>query len=306
MDALLVFQQMLVLMAMIATGFFAYKMKYIREDGQHQISTLIVKICNPILMFSAVAEKTDESVYGFIRDNLICVFIYYAFVVIVGAIYYLIRRCDDKTKRTQQLMICFSNVGFFGIPLVKGLFGNQYVILLIFYMVGFNILAYTYGIFLAGKLHPDGAKFDWHKMVNTGTISGILAILIFVFRWTLPGPLVSVCSYLGNASIPLSMILIGATLAQTDLPGLLRSKESYLFTFVKMLLIPAVGLLLFKLLPFAPEVLNILKLVVCMPVASLAGMLCEEYGGSGAEANKSIAMTTFSCCVTLPLLALLM
>ncbi|MCR5715469.1 MAG: AEC family transporter [Lachnospiraceae bacterium] len=306
MDALVVFTQMMILMVMIGTGFFAYKAGYLHEDGQHQISTLIVKICNPILMFSAVAVETNEKIYHLIGENIICVVIYYVFVILMGALYFRIRRGDEVMRRTHQLMISFSNVGFFGIPLVKGLFGDEYVVLLIFYMVGFNIIAYSYGIFLAGKLNSEKVAFDWKKMINSGTVSGILAIMIFVFHWTMPAPLVTICSYLGNASIPLSMMVIGATLAQTDLKKMFGTAENYLFTFVKMLLIPAIGLIAFRFLPFANETLSVMKLVVCMPVASMAGMFCEEYGGSGADANRSTAMTTFSCCITLPLLAFLM
>ena len=320
----LLFRQMLVLFAMMATGFLAFRLGVFGKTGQKEISALIVRILNPFLMISSILSHTGEADGPVLLQNLAMVSLYYAFVIAAGFLYVHLRRLSHREQCLQQLMLVFSNVGFLGIPVVRAVYGPQYVLYLVFYMLFFNVLAYTYGIYLAGSLAdspaapavsaqpaktgPRGASprhFQLRRIVNIGTVSGVIAILLFILRPPVPEPVQEFCSYMGNACVPLSMILIGGSLAQLPLREIFRNPENYIFTAVKMLLFPAVGILLARLLPFAPEVRNVFYLVLSMPVASLAGMLAEEYGHSGNDVNKVTAMTTLASVLTIPLLSLL-
>lgn len=44
-----------------------------------------------------------------------------------------------------------SNLGFMGIPLVSNVYGENLIIFVAFYILGYNILIYTYGLYLASK-----------------------------------------------------------------------------------------------------------------------------------------------------------
>ena len=48
-------------------------------------------------------------------------------------------------------MMIFSNVGFMGIPVISALYGSGVIIYIVFYMLGYNFLLYTYGIILAKR-----------------------------------------------------------------------------------------------------------------------------------------------------------
>ena len=319
----LLLRQMLVLFAMMMTGFLAFRLGVFGKTGQKEISALIVRILNPFLMISSILSHSGEADGPVLLQNLAMVSIYYAFMIAASFLYVRLRRFSRREQCLQQLMLVFSNVGFLGIPVVRAVYGPQYVLYLVFYMLFFNVIAYTYGIYLAGSLAPAdtetapsrpanagsrGAsprRFRLRRIVNIGTVSGVIAILLFILRPPVPEPVQEFCSYMGNACVPLSMILIGGSLAQLPLREIFRNPENYIFTAVKMLIFPAAGILLARALPFTPEVKSVFYLVLSMPVASLAGMLAEEYGRSGNEVNKVTAMTTLASVLTIPLLSLL-
>ena len=336
----LLFRQMLVLFAMMVTGFLAFRRGIFGKTGQREISALIVRILNPFLMISSILANAGDAGGPVLLQNLAMVGIYYALLIVVSFVYVRLRRFPDRDKCLQQLMLVLSNIGFLGIPVVRAVYGPQYVLYVVFYMLVFNVLAYTYGIYLASGLTKDRTeetaaktsaerhlsesaaeastgqhlsksqasaprRFEPRRIINIGTISSLIAILLFLFRPPVPAPVQDFCTYMGNACIPLSMILIGGSLAQLPLREIFRVPENYIFTILKMLVIPAAGILLFRGLPFDEEVKRVFYLLLSMPVASLAGMLAEEYGGSGNEINKVTAMTTIVSVVTIPLLALL-
>ena len=378
----LLFKQMLVLFAMMAAGYLAFRAGVFGRTGQKEISALIVRVLNPFLMISSVLSHTEGVDGPVLLQNLAMVGMYYAFLIAASFLYVRLRRFSARERCLQQLMLVLSNLGFLGIPVVRAVYGPQYVIYLVFYIMLFNVLAYTYGIYLAsgsaaekkpanagraetsapalanagngkgsgsasanagasetsasvsanagaseasasasanagraaasasasanaGSRGASSSRFPLRRIVNIGTISSMIAIVLFILRPPVAEPVQEFCSYMGNACVPLSMILIGGSLAQLPLREIFRNPENYIFTAVKMLILPAIGILLARFLPFSPEAKSVLFLVLSMPVASLAGMLAEEYGGCGNEVNKVTAMTTIASVLTIPLLSLL-
>ena len=110
---------------------------------------------------------------------------------------------------------------------------------------------------------------------------------------------------MGNMTVPLSMVLIGVSLGRADLKQVFTDRENYVFSAVSMLLIPLAAILLCRLLPFDNIVRTVFCLAVSMPVANFAGMLAQEYGGSGDSCHRMILFTTALSVVTIPLLSVL-
>ena len=305
MDSMILLQQMIVLFAMMVSGYLAFKLHFFDRIGQHQISTLLVKILNPFLLLSSLGSGRAENADVMSREAFILSLIYYGYLFVFSLIYVKVRRLPVKEASMQQLLMDFSNVGFFSIPLIRALFGDSYVIYLLYYLLFFNIFAYTAGVFLASRMADEEKPFEIRKVLNSGTAVSALAIVLNALNIQLPAPAVTFCSYMGNACIPLSMILIGASLAQKDLRKIFTTPGNYLFALVRMLICPVMGILLFSHLPFHRDMLYLFFILLSMPPATMSGMLAEEYGHKGNEANEIIAMTTLMAVVTIPLLSLL-
>ncbi len=300
MDYSILFQQLLILLAMMFVGYITYLFKLIDDKGYTQLSSLVVLVLNPFLMISGVAGKRIAFSSEIINQNIILVITLYASLFVLGFIYVYLIGCKNNTSYLYRMLILLPNVGFMGIPLVKEMLGSEYIVLVTFYILGFNLIAYTYGIYLSSKFGNKEYRPKLSKNINFGTISAFLSILIFAYNIKLPSPLITFVNYMGESCIVLSMIVIGAFLAKTNLKEIFLKKTNILFVFAFMLLVPLLMIILTKKMPFDANILGIFQIMVCMPVGSATCMLAQEYGGDGTDAAHLVAATTLATVVTAP------
>jgi len=154
---------------------------------------------------------------------------------------------------------------------------------------------------------PAGNKggFSLKSIINIGTISSVIALICYFAGIPIPPTAGSFFSYMGNACIPLSMILIGGSLAQLDLKDVFTDRRIYIYTLFRNILVPGVGILLLRMLPFDPVIVKICCLSIGMPIGTLVGMVAEQCAHRGNYCNKMTAMSTIFSVVTVPLLSLL-
>jgi predicted permease len=302
----IIVQQMLVLFLMMATGFLCYKKHFVNENGYKNISSIIVNILNPLLIISGVLNQ--KSIYSsrIIKENILLVIILFTTLIVISMLYIKIVNLPQKDKSSYRLMLIFSNLGFMGIPLVSELYGTKAIIFVAFYILGYNILIYTYGIYLASKDNKAAnSRFQLKKLINPGMTACVIAIILFVSKITVPHFISSFITYMGNASIPFSMMAIGISLAGTELKTVFTDIKLLLFAAVKMLLIPIVCVLIMKNFGFDKEAFGIFSLMLSMPVGSIVTLIETEYGGKDSSiCSSGIAATTVFSIITIPIVAM--
>lgn len=305
MNSVILFLQLLVLLALMTTGFITYKVGFIDDHTHSKLSSLIVWVLNPSLMISGVIGKTVDFAGEIILQNVIMVSAFYFLLFIAGFIFSFIMRADKRTSYFYKMELLFPNVGFMGVPLVRQLFGPEYVVLVAFYLVAFNVISYTYGVNLAAKYGGSTSKISPKKLINPGTIASVAAIVIFALNINVPGPIVTFVDYLGNTSITISMMIIGVSLAKVNWKNDFKDKKYYIFLVTDMIIVPSILIALSKLLPFDSNVVGVFSIMCVMPVASTTCMFAKEYGDDGAECAKLISLTTVATCITAPLVIFL-
>ena len=301
MNYQIIFEQLLVLLAVMATGYISFKVNILDTKGYSQLSSLVVRVLNPFLMISGVLGKRIAFSSEEIGQNIILVLALYSILFLLGFLYVRLIGCENKRSYLLRMLILLPNVGFMGIPLVKEILGTEYIVMVAFYILGFNLIAYTYGIYLSASYGAKEFKFSFKNLFNPGMICAILAIFIFAYNIKLPQPAVSFINYLGESCIVLSMIVVGAFLAKTQLKTVFFKKENLLFVFVFMFLVPLILVILSRKIPYNTNIAGVFGIMACMPVGSATCMFAQEYGGDGTEAAHIVACTTISTVVTAPL-----
>ena len=124
-EGFIVFQRILVLLAMMLLGFLVGKKRWVSDSGYRQISGLVVNIFNPMLVISGVLSNTLKVDSGMIFENLRGVALYFAVMILLGMLGSRMLFPADRERCQYQLMYVFSNVGFMGIPVISGLFGTK-------------------------------------------------------------------------------------------------------------------------------------------------------------------------------------
>lgn len=320
MNAGIIFGQMLVLFAMMLAGYVSCKKEWATEEASGRLSKLVVNIFNPILVIDGVLGQSSGADAGRIGENLLMTGIYFVILVIFSFVLAAVLRPGKHRISMFRMLSIFSNIGFMGIPVIKSIYGDQAMIYVAFYILAYNLLLYTYGYCLAGKaaLEYEAAgkpatagntealakKPVFKKIVNPGVLAALLAVLIFVSGIRLPGPVNTFCDYMGDATIPLSMMLIGVSVAQADLKQIFSDIRMYLFILIRMVLLPAAMVFLLGWLPVDGVVFGVFIIELSMPVGSIVSLMAKESGADMEYCTKGVVLSTLASIITIPVICM--
>ncbi len=309
MNMFVVIQQMLVLLVMMLIGYIVFRIKWLDANACGKMSKIVVNVLNPCLMINGVLGKAVNLKGDMLFQTLVLVVVYYGALILLSIPVASILRVKKKHYNLYRLMLIFSNVGFMGIPVVTSIYGKEAMLLIAFYNLGYNLLLYTYGIYLASTGGEPGEKAEtakdagWKKLLNLGVASCLISIIIFLSGVTMPDSVCTFFDYVGNAAVPLSMILIGASVAQGGKKEFFLDRKMYVFMAVKMLAIPVAAALLMRLLPWPAMVEGVFILMLAMPVGSIVVMLAAESGADEIECTKGSILTTLLSVLTIPIVS---
>lgn len=307
---------MMVLFGMMLVGFFCYKWDWIDDHSYGKLSKIVVNILNPLLVIDGVLGKSRDGSFHNLLTNLVMVILYFIFLIIISIPVVKIIRPEKENIGVYRLMMIFSNVGFMGIPVISALYGSDVIIYIVFYMLGYNFLLYTYGIILArssakpayAENHNSNGSFkeNLKAIINPGTIAGIIAIILFVCKIQVAAPMTSFIKYLSQCVVPFSMILIGASMAQQELKTIFKDVRMYWFLLIRLILIPVIMALCVRNLPIDSQILGVFILMLAMPVGSIVVLVAMEQGADSACCTRGSVISTLLSIITIPVIALLL
>lgn len=311
MNTFIVIQQMLVLFALMVVGYACYKGTWLDKNAYGKLSKIVVNVMNPMLIINGVLNKDTGNDYRKVLVNLALVGIYFVLLIALSFLIVKILKIRKPLESLYRLMLIFSNVGFIAIPVISSVYGDGVVLYIAFYILGYNFLLYTYGLHLVEvsmegneKKKEKGKAFK--KIMNSGVIACLVAILIFATGIRVPSSIEAFVSYLGEPVIPLSMILIGASMAQQDLRRLFTDVKIYLFLLIRLLVIPIAAVLTVKGFHLDAQIAGTFILMLAMPVGSIVVLLAADQGADETCCIKGSILSTIFSVITIPIVSLLL
>ena len=246
-------------------------------------------------IFNAPAMTGWELLEGGIASVVI-----YIILILIGMLMGPLLRVPKPEQKFYQLMTIFNNMGFIGYPVVNAVIGPEGMGFAALFNLGFNLLLFTYGIVL---LRQGQVRVNWKTFLNAGTLSALLAILLLLTRWTVPTPVVSCLSYMGNAMTFFASAIIGHSLARTSWKVVLENKKLYLFVALRYLLVPILLGLALKRVVSNELLLNVFVLLMAMPAANMPLMMAQEYDMETDTLTGGIVLSTVCSIVTITVVA---
>lgn len=310
MNTFVVIQQMLVLFALMVVGYACYKAAWLDKNAYGRLSKIVVNVMNPMLIINGILNKDTGDDYRKILLNLALVGIYFALLITLSFLIVKILKIEKSVESLYRLMLIFSNVGFMAIPVLSSVYGESVVLYIAFYILGYNFLLYTYGLHLV-EISVDGnAKKEkgkaYQKILNSGVIACLAAILIFAMGIRVPSSVEMFVSYLGEPAVPLSMILIGASMAQQDLKKLFTDVKMYLFLLIRLLVIPLTAAVIIGKMDLDAQIAGTFIFMLAMPVGSIVVLLAADRGADETCCIKGSILSTLFSVITIPLVSLLL
>lgn len=310
---MILLKQMLVLFIMMLLGVYCRKRGIFNDEANKRISSLVVNVANPALILSssinqdAVIEGMDFVKTFILAWGMFCV------LMVIACFIPGILRADIKEYGTYKTMTIFSNIGFMGFPVIDALYGSEALLYATMFLIPFNVLIYTYGISVMRKAGDGESEdtekqtgFRLQKILNVGVISCAVALVIYLTGWPIPVVVENAVDSISGLTAPLSMMVIGDSLTKINLKKLFCNARMLVFSVIKLLLIPILGVSLIKLLGLNPLLTGVCMIMLATPVGSMNAMLAQEYGGDYELASQGVTITTLLAVITMPLVSMLM
>lgn len=301
MSAGITLQQMIIIFLLVMIGFVCKKTNLISDENNHCLSQLMVYIFNPAIILSSMTGAEAGSGVSIKTAFFVAAFLLVS-SVIIGAFLCRFLTKDHIGRRLYQLMFSFSNVGFIGIPVIRAIFGAEYLIYVAVYIFEYNLLIYTYGYSLL-----DGEKKRWRlrdlkPMANMGTLACVITVFLFFTGIRMPQVVGDTINYLGDAAVPISLLIIGVNLGQQPLNSVFKSLSTYIFCFLKLVAIPIIQICIIKRLPIPEDLWEIYAVLAAMPVGTMPQIMAVERGISAEHCTNKIILSTLLSVLTIPLI----
>ena len=187
-----------------------------------------------------------------------------------------------------MLAAAFPNSGFVGIPLSEFAFGEVGRTTAVLYLTVQSLVVYTLGVYIASRGVDRSAReavLDIFRLPLIYAVALGVALRAFGFAPALDGAALETVGLVGEASIPVMLLVLGIQLAETDVTAVTRSVAP---AFLKLAAAPLVAVCLAFGLGFAdPAVARVFVLESAAPAAVTPLALTIEYAEDVAPGDLS-------------------
>ena len=292
-----VLQQTIIMFIIVLIGAICYKLGLITDGGKKQLSSLVMYIVNPLLIF--LAYQTDFS-YDLLEGLLwTAVMAVITFVVFILLSYLFLKDKENREAAIERFSVIYSNCGFMGTPLILGVFGSEGVVLQNGFITVFNLFVWSHGL-MSIKGEKD-KKAILNAFKTPAVIAVFLGLICFFLQLRIPEIPFKALNHVAEMTTPLAMLVAGASIAGSNIFKSIKNPRIYIISLFKLIIFPVVGLLLITFLP-APEMSKLITLIeVSCPAATIGMMFAITYGKNSEYCSQLFAVTTLLSMITLPL-----
>lgn len=296
--AFIIFKQTVVMFLYMFAGYLLFRNEKISIKGSKDIASILVWLVIPAVIVNSFCEAfSKERLIEFLESSALAA----ASIGIAMAVAALIFKKDPIA----QFGCSFSNAGFIGIPLIQAAFGDKAV----FWMVGMvammNIMQWSYGVsIITGKRSAAGLKNIVFSPIMAGTAIGLL-IFLSGMGDRLPDVITTTLAGVSSLNAPVAMIVLGTYLAQSDIKKMVTSPHMYWVCMVRLMIIPAVTLVIFRMIPFDPDILLAIFIAAGTPAGANVAVYAQLHDGDYPYACQTVTLSTLLSIITLPAMILL-
>ena len=305
MDFSILINKMIVFVVLMVTGYVLAKKGTLSPAFTRTASWLTINVfmCATIVNsgFSAELDLTA----GELLKLIVIVFVMQLIGYVIAALTAWLTPMDKGHKPEFELLMSMGNSMFIALPIVDALFGPVAVFYVSLSCIPFNVLLYTYGV-LRLKSGQSDRSLHPKDIISPPLIATLLSLLLIVFRPPIPSALRSVIVSMTGATMPLSMIVIGASLGSVSLLDAFRNAKLYLASAVRLLVIPVLTWLICRALTSDPVLLLTLVSIAACPSAVVVTVLAVQYGRDSVYTAEGTLQNTVFSMLTIPLIVWLL
>lgn len=294
-------EQVAILFIIMGIGVFARKKGILNDYVKKGMSELILTITLPLLILSSFNQKFSAD----LMRNAAFIFIIsigiHVFSFLISKV--LFNKFPDDKKSVLRYVTVISNAGFMGFPVLDVLYGKAGIFYASIYTIPFNIFMLTLGVILFSGKKEEGL---FKRIALHPTILAVaIGFIPFYFSYELPAFFTRTVSMVGGMTTPLSMLVIGAMIADANIKGIFEGSVLY-GSAIRLVGIPLVTYGILKLLGMPGEVIGVSVVLTAMPAGAMTAILATKYNSNAVFASQCVFVSTLFSIITIPLILMLL
>ena len=284
----------------IFLGLLAKQRGFFTPDFISQANRLVYYIAIPAMIFSAISKAALKT-----QMNLSVILITLVSVVLITTAAWgstLLLKMKKRSAGTFIQSSFHGNLGYIGLAVAFYYLGDnglvKAAIIAGFVMILQNILAVIVLQYHNKDHVVRPGMLDTFKktMANPVILSALAGILFSLLN--VPMPLIAgrALDILKGLALPMALLIIGASLSFEQLKP--RLIHILIASVLKVMIVPAIGLILFRLFSISPEDYLAGLIILAAPTATLTYIMAKEIGGDPDFAVAAISICTILSSVT--------
>lgn len=309
---------MLSLFVCMVVGYVGIRINVLTEEMIPTLNKFLLKITFPALMLAILNIELTKEIISVTPVSFLMAIIYILFLWIFAVILVKIFRINVTDRPIIIFSFVFTNVGFIGLALIQTVYDTQGIIYMSMFNIVFNVAVFTLGFYI---LHDsDMSKISIKKIFLSPVMIAIFIGLFLLFSQLifpyvfiseelgttrLPYFLSKSLNLIGGMTAPLAMVIVGASLAQTNVKSVFFDSRLHIFSLFKLVVAPILLFLILK--PFIGDetLLTITIVFAGLPTATMSVIFAKELGLDHIFASKIVFITIIYSVFVTPLLFLL-
>lgn len=300
-----IFIKVFTIFIIAAIGFIANKANVLTLEANKYFTNLLLYITLPCMIIGSItsnelSQETLKSTAEVAIGTIIYIFITWGIgLIIVKFLSYE----PKEDKGIMLVLFCGLNTGFMGFPITYSIFGDTAFYFMVIQNCTFGL--YYYFIQILQLHYGSRTKVDLKSIIKSFCNLCMLATFIgFTILFTgirVAPPVSELLKLLGDATTPVSMILLGIQLANSDLKGAIKNNKLFAMALANVLLVPVITFLICNWLPITNWAKMILVFSSAFPGAILSVPMSEREGKNSSLMAEGVSLTILMSMITLPI-----
>jgi Predicted permeases len=294
------------ILPIVSVGGVGYLLGRWRSIDTAALNTVIVYILAPALVFYSLATTTLAQ--STLLRTGVAVVVYHLLVIGVAAGIGRTLNKSETAVAALMLIAAFPNSGNYGIPVSNFAFGSTGRATAAIYLSVQGVLLYTLGVYIASRGGRSNRLAGIKRVFTVPLVYAVVVALLARGLQVVPAADTTVMvtiKLVGDASIPLMLLVVGIRLAQTDIGSTLSAVG--LGVGLKMVIAPIIGFGVAVMIGFNDSVVaKTFVLESAMPSAITPIILVAEFGSgdvAGVPVAEFVSAAVFvSTVVSIPIL----
>jgi malate permease and related proteins len=279
-----------------AIGAYVRHRGMLEEQDFTKLSKLVLDILFPLFVFSSISKTFDPTQLKELWIMPLAGFSLMAFGALLGFGFKKgLKNRSPERLATFHHYCAINNYVFLPIIILTNLWGEKYLPLLFIMNIGSTIGFWTIGVGLLGGNFKNALK----NICSANIIAVFAAILVVLYGIPIPALVATIATKLGNAAVPMMLLIIGAAIYGA--PHMFKNRWDITYlTIVRLIAIPLILVGILKMLNLPQDVFRVIFIVSLMPVSVSSAVATRRFGGDPNFAGQAIIVTTIASIATIP------